>query len=120
MSTRRVIVCVWLRLAAITHTLTLRTQGDGVVVNEAGVNSRGLMVGQQARWQQRWLKVTGTLAWFHSDDYDSRLYQYEPSMQYDFSFPAYYGHGIRYALMAQVRHGYTSKASDEVGCYQLL
>ena len=43
----------------------------------------------------------GSFAWFHSDDYDSRLYQYEPSTQYDFSFPAYYGHGIRYALMAQ-------------------
>ena len=82
-------------------SLTLRIQGDGVVVSEAGNSSRGVMVGQQARWHNQWLKVTGALAWFHSDDYDSRLYQYEPSTQYDFSFPAYYGHGIRYALMAQ-------------------
>lgn len=88
-----------------SETLTLRTQGDGVIVNEAGVNSRGLMVGQQARWQQRWLKVTGALAWFRSDDYDSRLYQYELSTSYDFSFPAYCGHGIRYALMAQADIG---------------
>lgn len=88
-----------------TSTLTLRTQGDGVVVSEQGTNSRGLMIGQQARWQQRWLKVTGTVAWFHSDDYDSRLYQYEPSTQYDFSFPAYYGHGIRYSLMMQADIG---------------
>ena len=82
-------------------SLTLRTQGDGVVVRESGNSSRGIMVGQQARWQKRWMKVMGSFAWFHSDDYDSRLYQYEPSTQYDFSFPAYYGHGIRYALMAQ-------------------
>jgi hypothetical protein len=88
-----------------TPTLTLRTQGDGVVINEQGANSRGVMVGQQVRWQQQWLKMTGTLAWFHSDDYDSRLYQYEPSMQYDFSFPAYYGHGIRYIFMAQADIG---------------
>lgn len=88
-----------------TPTLTLRTQGDGVVVSEQGSNSRGVMVGQQVRWQQQWLKMTGTLAWFHSDDYDSRLYQYEPSMQYDFSFPAYYGHGIRYIFMAQADIG---------------
>ena len=88
-----------------TSALTLRTQGDGVVVSEQGSNSRGVMVGQQVRWQQRWLKVTGTLAWFRSDDYDSRLYQYEPSTQYDFSFPAYYGHGIRYSLMAQATIG---------------
>ena len=88
-----------------TSTLTLRTQGDGVVVSEQGTNSRGIMVSQQARWQQRWLKVAGTVAWFHSDDYDSRLYQYEPSTQYDFSFPAYYGHGIRYSLMMQADIG---------------
>ena len=88
-----------------TSTLTLRTQGDGVVVSEQGTNSRGIMIGQQARWQQRWLKVAGTVAWFHSDDYDSRLYQYEPSTQYDFSFPAYYGHGIRYSLMMQADIG---------------
>lgn len=85
--------------------LMLRTQGDGVVVSESGTNSRGMMLCQQARWHNRWLKVTGTLAWFHSDDYDSRLYQYEPSMQYDFSFPAYYGHGIRYALLLQADIG---------------
>ena len=88
-----------------TSTLTLRTQGDGVVVSEQGTNSRGIMIGQQARWQQRWLKVAATVAWFHSDDYDSRLYQYEPSTQYDFSFPAYYGHGIRYSLMMQADIG---------------
>ena len=88
-----------------TSTLTLRTQGDGVVVSEQGTNSRGIMIGQQARWQPRWLKVAATVAWFHSDDYDSRLYQYEPSTQYDFSFPAYYGHGIRYSLMMQADIG---------------
>ena len=88
-----------------TSTLTLRTQGDGVVVSEQGTNSRGIMIGQQARWQQRWLKVAATVAWFHSDDYDSRLYQYEPSTHYDFSFPAYYGHGIRYSLMMQADIG---------------
>ena len=91
----------WLLLPA----LTLRMQGDGVVVSEQGSNSRGVMVGQQVRWQKNWVKVTGTLAWFRSDDYDSRLYQYEPSTQYDFSFPAYYGHGLRYSLLAQTDIG---------------
>ena len=98
-----------------TSALTLRTQGDGVVINEQGANSRGVMVGQQVRWQQQWLKVTGTLAWFHSDDYDSRLYQYEPSMQYDFSFPAYYGHGIRYSLMAQAVIGQHLTLATKLG-----
>ena len=95
--------------------LTLRTQGDGVVVNEAGSNSRGIMVSQQARWQNRWLKLTGSMAWFRSDNYDSRLYQYEPSLQTDFSFPAYYGHGIRYALMAQVALGQRLQLAAKMG-----
>jgi hypothetical protein len=86
-----------------------------VVINEQGANSRGVMVGQQVRWQQQWLNVTGTLAWFHSDDYDSRLYQYEPSMQYDFSFPAYYGHGIRYSLMAQAVIGQHLALATKLG-----
>ena len=98
-----------------SETLTLRTQGDGVVVSEVGNNSRGMMLSQQARWQKRWLKVTGSLAWFRSDDYDSRLYQYEPSTQYDFSFPAYYGHGIRYALMAQATIGAHLSLATKLG-----
>jgi len=107
-----------LRLAvdwAVLPSLSLRTQGDGVIVSEQGSNSRGIMVGQQVRWQQRWLKVTGTLAWFRSDDYDSRLYQYEPSTQYDFSFPAYYGHGIRYSMMAQVDMGKHLRLATKIG-----
>lgn len=99
----------------VSPALTLHTQGDGVVVGEAGNNSRGIMVGQQARWQKKWMKVTGTLAWFRSDDYDSRLYQYEPSTQYDFSFPAYYGHGIRYALMAQAALGTHLSLATKLG-----
>ena len=84
-----------------SSSLTLRMQGDGALVSEEGTNSRGMMVGQQARWQREWLKVTEIFAWFHTDDYNSRLYPYEPSMPYDVSFPAYSGHGIRYAFMAQ-------------------
>lgn len=107
-----------LRMAAewtASPRLTLHTQGDGVVVSEAGNNSRGLMVSQQARWHHRWLKVTGSVAWFQSDDYDSRLYQYEPSTTYDFSFPAYYGHGIRYALMAQAALGTHLSLATKLG-----
>lgn len=100
---------------AASPLLTLRTQGDGVVVSEAGSNSRGLMVSEQAQWHNSWLKVTGTLAWFHSDDYASRLYQYEPSTTYDFSFPAYYGHGIRYALLAQADIGQHVSLATKMG-----
>lgn len=86
--------------------LTLITQADGVYLPAAGSAaeasaSSGILLSQQAAWQHRWFRITASIAWFHTDDYDSRLYRYEPSVLHDFSFPAYYGHGLRYAFMAR-------------------
>lgn len=39
-----------------------------------------------------------TFGYFDTDDYDSRVYAYERGMLYSFSFPAYYGNGIRMAM----------------------
>ena len=47
------------------------------------------------------LKLHASFAYFNTDDYDTRLYLYERGMTYSFSFPAFYGQGIRYAAMAQ-------------------
>ena len=63
------------------------------------------MLSQQVEWKHRWLQLNAGISWFHTDDYDSRLYQYEPSVRYDFSFPMYYGHGLRYSLMARAEWG---------------
>ena len=38
--------------------------------------------------------------YFNTDSYDSRLYSYERAMPHTFSYPAYFGHGIRYSLVA--------------------
>ena len=86
---------------ALPNGLKLRTQIDGIVIKTLNGQRKGLMVGEHVAWNYRWLKADGHIAWFHTDDYDSRLYQYEPSVRYDFSFPSYYGHGLRYSLMAQ-------------------
>ena len=89
---------------ASSGSLTLITQADGALVNNRTARSRGIMLSQQAQWKHRWLQLNAILTWFHTDDYDSRLYQYEPSVRYDFSFPMYYGHGLHYALMARADH----------------
>lgn len=39
--------------------------------------------------------------YFRTDDYASRIYSYERGPLYSFSFPAYYGRGIRYAVFAR-------------------
>jgi len=37
-------------------------------------------------------------AYFDTDDYESRLYFYEPGLLYTFYYPAYYGRGVRTAV----------------------
>jgi hypothetical protein len=44
---------------------------------------------------------SGRLAFFKTDDYDSRQYAYEKDMLYAFSIPAYYDTGTRHYLMAR-------------------
>lgn len=41
--------------------------------------------------------------YFNTDGYDSRLYSYERAMPRTFSYPSYFGHGIRYSLVAEWR-----------------
>ena len=97
-----------LRLRAtftVSPQWSLQTQADGVASSGAYRWQKGVMLGQHATWQWRWLKADAHVAWFRTDSYDARLYQYEPSVQYDFSFPAYYGHGLRHALMLQATVG---------------
>jgi hypothetical protein len=37
-------------------------------------------------------------AFFETDDYDTRIYAYEPDLLYHFSLPAFYGRGIHYYI----------------------
>ena len=95
--------------------LTLRTQADAAMVTWTGNNTKGVMISQQALWQWKFLETKAFVGWFHTDDYDSRLYQYEPSVLYDYSFPAFYGHGIRYSLMTQAKIGTHFMVSAKMG-----
>jgi hypothetical protein len=47
------------------------------------------------------IELSGRIAYFKSDDYDSRQYVYEKDMLYAFSIPAYYDVGTRHYLMAR-------------------
>ncbi|MBO4825667.1 MAG: helix-hairpin-helix domain-containing protein [Prevotella sp.] len=87
-----------LTLAWQTATLSLHTQADAALRQ----GRHGWMVSQRAQTAiGSRLKLHASLAYFNTDDYDTRLYLYERGMTYSFSFPAFYGQGIRYAAMAQ-------------------
>ena len=63
--------------------------------------SRGFALVQDATLDYRRLSLSGRVALFGTDDYDSRQYVYERDVLYAFSFPAYFDRGIRHYLLVQ-------------------
>ncbi len=63
--------------------------------------SRGFALVQDATLDFRRLSLSGRIAWFSTDDYDSRQYVYERDVLNAFSFPAYFERGVRHYILAQ-------------------
>lgn len=81
--------------------LTLSTQSD-FSASHGTTASYGYMISESVRWQQKWLKVLGLVGYFHTGDYNSRVYVYDPGLLYTFSFASFYGKGLRFALNCKV------------------
>lgn len=80
---------------------SLRTSADGVLYREeAEKTSKGMIVAQSIGWKPSGEICQGDfyIAWFHTDDYASRLSSYEKNLLYAFNKPSLYGRGIRLAL----------------------
>ena len=60
--------------------------------------SSGMMLSEHLGWQQNKWQWNLAAGYFHTDDYNSRIYLYEQQMQYDISFPMFYGEGLRMAF----------------------
>ena len=78
-----------------------KTQYDASLL----AGSCGMMVSEHVAYRYRWLRLHALLGYFKTKDYDSRVYAYEPGMLYTMSFGSYFGHGIRYALLAKAEIG---------------
>jgi hypothetical protein len=63
--------------------------------------SSGFMVLQDAQYSFNKFRITGRIALFDTDDYDTRLYAFENNVLWTFSIPAFSGQGMRYYLLAQ-------------------
>ncbi len=99
---------VELRTLALLHVLNNAVKGTS--------NGYGVVQTAQYRSSKDRLRTAMTLAYFHTQDYSSRLYFYEPGLLYSFSYPAYYGQGLRAAAtvrwntrhtMLAVKYGFT-------------
>lgn len=67
----------------------------------------GWLVSQKVAYQtgEDRLQCSLYAAYFHCNDYESRLYDYEPLLMYTYAFPAYYGEGIRLSLTGRWKIG---------------
>lgn len=91
------------RLAFLCSTpweLTLHTQAD-FAFTDYNKRDVGYMVSERFSYTLRGVKLDAGLGYFHTDSYEARLYLYERAPRYQFTFPMFYGEGIRYWLMAQ-------------------
>ena len=68
--------------------------------SESSSLSQGFMITENIGYDIGKWQIFAGGKYFNTDGYDSRLYSYERAMPHTFSFPAYYGHGIRYSLVA--------------------
>ena len=77
--------------------LTATTQADAVSTGD----DWGYMLSETVGRQWHKLKASAGCGYFNTTGYASRLYVYERSPLYAFSFPAYFGEGMRLMLMVQ-------------------
>lgn len=64
--------------------------------------STGWMAAEDIAYSRhKWLRLNATIAYFDTDNYDSRVYAYERGPLYTLSSPSFYGNGIRYTLMTR-------------------
>ena len=79
------------------HPVSTATQADAVSTG----SDWGYMLSQSVGCQRRQWKGGVSGGYFHTTGYASRLYVYERSPRYNFSYPAFSGEGIRLTLMVQ-------------------
>lgn len=98
--------------------LSTRTQGD-VASCRYKSDSFGWMASQMVSVKLEWLRGSVLGGYFHTDDYASRIYAYEPGLRYNFYFPSFYGEGIHYMaqLSASVGAGLTLSTKFSVTDY---
>ena len=81
----------------ITKGFELRNRFEHTRFNDFEGTSKGWYLSQDfifAPMASPW-HITGRLAYFNTDDYDSRIYAYENDIIYSFLIPAYFQQGIR-------------------------
>ena len=68
--------------------------------------SLGWMVSEEISYRMKQTQVHTTMGYFHTNDYNSRIYTYERGPLYSFTSILFYGKGIHGSLL--VRHDFNA------------
>lgn len=82
--------------------LTFRTTLEGNISDDkASPPSQGWVIAQSGGWKNTKSTIQGDFyaAYFHTDDYNSRVYAGEKNMLYSFSIPSFSGEGVRFSTV---------------------
>lgn len=78
------------------NPLSWRSNFEGILTAD---DAQGYIVSQAVTYTlSRRYSVYGTVSYFDTDDYDTRIYSYERGMLYNMNSASYYGNGFRCAL----------------------
>jgi hypothetical protein len=94
------------------HSFLFKTSIDGIIYsNMEGNRSKGVMAAQSIGWRPVSIPLQADLyvAYFHTDDYNTRLSSHEKSILYAFNMPQFYGKGLR--LSAMIRCDISNRVS---------
>jgi hypothetical protein len=86
-----------LQVQYLLSSVTFKSSADGILYEEKGRQSKGFMLAQSAGWKPAACPFQADVyaAYFHTDDYDTRLSAYEKNILYAFHTSQLYGKGVR-------------------------
>lgn len=87
------------------HGWKSKTKID-IACDDYKTHSVGWMISQSIDYKPlTWLNVAASSGYFHTRDYNSRIYNYERGMLYNFGSQVFYGHGMRFTLFTRLDMG---------------
>ncbi len=85
----------------LTKTLQMKTRLQASSYNFNNLFTSGVALIQDLQWKLNRFEIVGRYALFQTDNYENRQYTYERDTYLAYSFPAYYGKGLRFYLMLE-------------------
>lgn len=106
----------WMQICSLSSSFSLRTSLDFTEYIEEK-RSFGWMIAQHIDWKpaNSPFQLNGYGAFFHTEDFYSRIYSYEKNMLYTFNSPSFYGKGFRMACSFRWEIGRKISFSAKIG-----